>query len=243
MADSKFKRALNYSFQQEMDEIPPQYELERKYVFSHEFEEKMKKLIKDVNKKYVYAFGLVLPRYTVGILLLVIAMAAILAMRSKNILDRSTARLFFSVAELIIVLIFGVSIKSAGTELTKTPQSAFSGSEEDNTAPELEFEIPVSPLSYSKSNEYRTTTLHTVEYKDAVGRIIYYERISINGGFLPKIDTPENINSCRVHRWEAIWFEKDGQTNLVWADSFYRYTLKGMCNIDMLMEMAESLYK
>ena len=243
MADSKFKRALNYSFQQEMDEIPPQYELERKYVFSHEFEEKMRKLIKDVNKKYVYAFGLVLPRYTVGVLLLIIAMAAVLAMRNRNMLDRPTARLLFSVAELIIVLIFGVSIKSAGTELTRTPQSAFSGSEEDNTAPELEFEIPVSPLSYSKSNEYRTTTLHTVEYRDAVGRVIYYERISINGGLLTKIDTPEHINSCRVHRWEAIWFEKDGQTNLVWADSFYRYTLKGMCNIDMLMEMAESLYK
>ncbi len=243
MADSKFRQALDYSFRQEMDEIPPQYELERKYIFSVDFEEKMKKLINSVNQKYVYAFGLVLPRYAIGILLIIITGIAVLTMRSRNILDRSTARLVFSVAELLIVLVFGVSLKSTGTKMATTLQTGFSDSEQDTSAPELEFIIPVSPLSYSKSNEYRTTTLHTVEYKDAVGRVIYYERIPINGGVLTKIDTPEQVNSCKVHQWEAIWFEKDSWTNLVWADTFYRYTLKGVCDVDMLMKMAESLYK
>ena len=53
MADSKFRRALNYSFQQEMNEIPSQYELERKYVFSQDFEEKMKKTVQE-NKTVLY---------------------------------------------------------------------------------------------------------------------------------------------------------------------------------------------
>lgn len=243
MADSKFKRALNYSFQQEMDEIPPQYELEKKYVFSQDFEEKMKKLIKSVNKKYVYAFGLVLPRYAIGILMIVIAGSVVLMLRSRNILDRSTARLVFSIAELLVLLMFGVSLKSAGSKMTTSIQTGFSDTDEETHATELEFNIPVSPVNYSKSNEYRTTTLHTVEYKDAVGRVIYYERIPINGGVLTKIDTPDNINSCKVHQWEAIWFEKNSQTHLVWADSLYRYILKGDCETGTLIKMAESLYK
>lgn len=244
MADSKFRRALNYSFLQEIDEAPSQYELERKYVFSQDFEEKMKKLIKDVNRKYFVVAGFVLPKYTIGVVVMIAVAVAVLTMRYKNIIDRSTARFIFSLSEITILAIFGVSTRQVGHNMTRTMQTGFTDFEDEAQQQyELEFPVPVSPLNYSKSGEYRTTTLHTIQYKDIAGRLIDYERVNISDGVLTKIDTPEQINSCKVHHCEAIWFEKGNEIILVWADDFYRYILKGVCDIDVLIKMAESIYK
>ena len=241
MADSKLKRAVDYAFKHSIADMPSQWELENRYSFSARFEEKMAQLIKSVNKKYFTLFGFTFPRYTIGLLFTVAAGVTVGVMRYRDIIDYNQSRLIFAMAELILITVFGISAKKISYNMTRTLQTGFADYEEAEQEDDLEFNAPLPPENYEKTSEYRTTSSHTMEFTDAAGRIIYYNRIDIRTGVLNKIDSPDNINTTKIGEWHAIWFEKDGLTNLVWADDKYRYQLKGNCSIDKLTQMAESL--
>ncbi len=241
MADSKFKRALDYSFNREMNEIPSRQELESRYSFSESFENRMEKLINEMKKKYFNIFGLPVSRYAVCFVLMALVAIVVIILRYKNLVSYSDARFIFTISELLLLAIFGINTRKISYNMTRTLQTGFVDYEEaEDTADELEFPIPEPPESYEKTSEYRTTN-HTVEYKDTVGRVINYIRIDIRSGMLPKIETPDKVNAIKVGQREAVWFIKDGLTSLIWADKKYRYQLTGSCNIEKLIKMAESI--
>lgn len=242
MADNKFKHALEYAFNQEINEMPSRYELESRYSFSENFEIKMEKLIKEMKKKYFNLFGLSVSRYNVCFVLMALAALIVFILKYKNIVSYSDARFILAITELLLLAIFGINIKKGDYTMPQTLQTGFADYEKDeSTADELEFPIPVPPENYEKTNEYRTTTNHTVEYTDTMGRVINYTRIDIHSGILPKIETSDKVTALKVGQWEAIWFIKDNLTNLVWADNRYRYQLTGSCSIENLIKMAESI--
>ncbi len=242
MADNKFKRALDYAFNQEMNEMPPQYELESRYSFSENFENRMEKLISEMKKKYFNILGLSVSRYAVCFVLMALVAIIVIILRYKNIVNYSDARFIFAISELLLLGIFGINTGKTSHNMTRTLRTGFADYEEtEGNADELEFSIPVPPENYEKTSEYRTTTDHTVEYTDTLGRVINYIRIDIRSGTLPKIETPDKVTALKVDQWEAIWFVKDGLTNLIWADKKYRYQLTGNCSIEKLIKMAESI--
>lgn len=241
MAENKLKRAFEYAFMLEMDEIPAPQELETIYSFSDEFESKMAKLTEKVKKQYFTVLGFPFSKYAIGISLMFLSALAVFLLKYKNIIDRSTSRLIFTAVEFFILSVFGVSLRRVNHDMTRTARTGFTEYEEPAAAEELEFPLPVPPEDYRKTNEYRTTTTHTAEYTDVAGRKISYSRIDIRTGVLTKIDTPSSLNTTRVGQLEAVWFIKDGQTNLIWADKRYRYQLTGMCDIKTLTEMAQTI--
>ncbi|MBR4036887.1 MAG: hypothetical protein IKJ05_09225, partial [Oscillospiraceae bacterium] len=205
MADSKLKRALIYAFNQNIDDMPPIQELEHRYSFSERFEEKMELLIHSVNKKYYCIFGFTFPKYILGLIFTMAVAISIAMLKYRDIIDYSQARFLFAVAELILLTVFGISTKKISYNMTRTLQTGFKDYDETEQEDDLKFPVPVPPENYTKTNEYRTSSSHNMEFTDTIGRIIYYNRIDIRTGVLNKIDSPDEVKTIRVGQWHAVW--------------------------------------
>ena len=242
MKNNLLKSALETVYMQEMDSIPPQQILESEYSFSAAFKAKMEDMIKQANRDYITVFGIAAPRNRLVLALAALILLPVGWLYYKGIIDRSAARLSVAVAEFFLLAAFGTNMRRETRRFTGGYSTAFADGEENPQGQELEFSLPVPPEGYTKTNEYRTTVSHMIEYKDALGRIILYTRVNIEQGVLTRIDTDNaDVSRISINGNDAALFVKDGQTNLVWADKFYRYHLKGSCTKEMLTEMADSI--
>lgn len=243
MGKNKLKTALETVYMQEMGSIPSDIILEKEYSFSAAFKARMEDIIKQVNRDYITVFGIAAPRTSVVLFLAAFILLPVGWLYYKGMIDRSAARLSVAVAEFFLLAAFGTNMRKETRNFTRGYKTAFTDSDDDGeTPPELEFSIPAAPEGYTKTEEYRTTVNHMVEYKDILGRTINFNRIDIHHGVLTKIDTAGSVTTkMDIKGAEAVCFVKDGLTNLVWADKNYRYHLKGDCTAEMLKEMAESI--
>ncbi len=243
MKKSKLKSALQMVYMQEADSYPSECELEKQYSFSVAFKIKMEELAEQTNKQYITLLGRAIPRTTLVLVLAATIIIPVGRLYCTGAVHRSTARLIFGVAEIILLCAFGTNVRNTSRSFTRSYKTAFTDSDEEDELPQqLDFALPVPPVGYEKTSEYRTTVTHTAEYTDSLGRTISYSRIDIKQGMLTKIDTAGvQLTQLEIKGTEAVYFIKDGMTNIVWADRHYRYHIKGSCSPDKLIKMAETI--
>lgn len=243
MKNSKLKSALKEVYIQEINSFPPEYELAKQYSFSAAFKVKVEELAQRTNRQYITLLGWAVPRTVLVLILAAVIVIPVGWLYYTGIVNLSTARLIFGMSEIALLYAFGTNVRNASRSFTRSYKTAFTdGSQEEEQPPPLDFALPVPPDGYVKTNEYRSTVSHTAEFTDSLGRKINYSRININQGVLTKIDTAGiQLTKLEINGNEAAVFVKDGATNLVWADRYYRYHITGTCSPDKLIKMAETL--
>lgn len=103
---------------------------------------------------------------------------------------------------------------------------------------------PKTPSNYTIMEETPEKETVTVEYfnRDDGTAISYVQDTGVSAGGL-SIDNDDNsFTRTSVHGWQGYMSEKNKDVFIIWSDGIYLYTLSGNCNIDILWQMADSLY-
>lgn len=205
-----------------MSRIPPEEELD--HVFSHRFERKMKKLIRDERRtpteRKVYR----------GLKIAFAALAVVVLLVFGSAMSVKAYR--FRIVEFFVEVF---------TELT-----SYSVKEE---LPDVEELVPVEPSyvpeGFVESERVRNDLCYYIMYENDEKEQIHYEQTAIGvvGRFW---DTEKSYNrEVKVKGQKISIVEEAGVYTLYWKDDRYVYSIQGAGEIDVeiLLEMARSMIK
>lgn len=205
-----------------MSRIPPEEELD--HVFSHRFERKMKKLIKDERRtpteRKVYR----------GLKIAFAALAVVVLLVFGSAMSVKAYR--FRIVEFFVEVF---------TELT-----SYSVKEE---LPDVEELVPVEPSyvpeGFVESKCVEDDSGYYLVYENIEGEQIHYEQMVV-GAVGIFWDTEKSDNrEVKVKGQKISIVEEIGVYTLYWKDDWYVYRIQGVgdINVDALLKMARSVIK
>lgn len=258
MYKNKLKTALQQAVMMEMESLPDESILAGKYSFSTNFQRRIDRLIKETDDKYITVFDRSIDKKRIVYAILATGLLFTAVFYRNGALNYRQIRYVIIIMEMILLGMFGTTVKKISTDITRSYKTAFVDGEENEdeeldlpvmwpvTRPvhTMKYLLPQVPAGYVKKQEYRDVTSHTAEFSDGLGRKISYSRYELYNGVLKRIKSKDApLTKLTVNGCNAVSFVLEGQANLVWVDKHYLYHLCGDCKTELLTEMAESMKK
>ena len=261
MSKDILKKAAADAMEKELSYIPSEKELSGQYTFSESFLQKMESLFRYVNRTYMDIRGILLKREHILVFLLAAFNLAVLAVSSATGIKWRDIRFICSIGTLIILSFFAPRKDKDGS--SRQQEEDFGGSYMRRHAPamidtsgvdpspypyrryprkELEYIIPTVPQDYSVEKDIRSASTHIVEFRDIAGRSLTYEKRLLKDAVLVTVD-PYAVKAEEfiLNGCDAICFEKDGETHILWEDKYHQLYLHSADSKDTLMQTAENI--
>ena len=218
MNDELLKQALEEVMIRELDSMPGESELQKRYRFSEDFEGKMDLLIRATNRRYV-----TIGRYTIRKVMLAALLAVLFLTGCIGIKPIREAVIHFLVKENSdnsdIVFPYHDERKDAGFVIHE----------------------PDVPNGYVIRSEYRDEGYYEVNYSGSDHETLTYIQMIPDGTNI-NVDTEDiSLNHIEIHGYEGRQYSKEGTNNIFWTDENCFYSLSGTCEMSVLEKMAEEL--
>lgn len=221
MANDILKEALKISMEKELEIIPSNASLNDGYVFSVEFEKKMKRLIKKANIKYININKFRIRKSILAASLIIAIAAASMSVEAIRLpIIRLTEKIYTEFSEILFQ------------------------NEENIKVPETIEEIYVPsyvPEGYTLLEEENLKLMHFLFYTNEKGQEISVEQFTLSVGMAVDTEgiTTENIT---INKMDGIIYEKRGLTTIIVNDNKYVHLISGYENREELIKVVESLY-
>ena len=220
MGDKMFKEALQIYMDREFERLTKEIESSPKYKFSLEFEQKVKSLIRETNRKYI-----TVGRYTIRRIALIAIIAALFLTGSVGIKP---------VREAIIQYWIDLTDKNTTISIERNQEAWKMDFEVSEIDIPSEFEL-VSKEIREEVGLYRS------EYIGKNGERIYYKQIGAEN-IVANLDTENAIvYEIEIKGRHFKCIEEKSMNYVVWVDEYYYYQLCGTCEIEVLVEMIKEV--
>lgn len=221
MAKEILKEALEASMRKELETIPSNSSLSDSHVFSVEFEEKMKRLMKRVNIKYININKFRIRKSILAASLIIAIAAASMSVEAIRLpIIRLTEKIYTEFSEILF------------------------HNEESIKVPETIEEVYVPsyiPEGYTLLEEEDLKLMYFLFYTNEKGQEISVEQFTLSVSMAVDTEdiTTENIT---INGMNGIIYSKRGLTTIIVNDNRYVHLISGYENREELIKVAESLH-
>lgn len=220
MANELLIEALIASMEGELETIP--LNLKDYHTFSKEFEQKMKRLIKKSNIKYMNFSRFRIRKSIVAASLIIIIAAASMSVEAVRLpVIRLTEKIYSEFSEILF----------ENEDNIEVPQKI-----------EAVYVPAYIPKGYTLKEEVKEMrSMHFLYYIDEEGQEIAIEQFTLSVGMA--VDT-EGITTeeITINNMKGIIYSKRGLTTIIINDNSYVHLVSGYESREELIKVAESLY-
>lgn len=220
MGDKMFKEALQIYMDREFERLTKEIESSPKYKFSLEFEQKVKSLIRETNRKYV-----TLGRYTIRRIALIAIIVALFLTGCVGIKP---------VREAIIQYWIDFTDKNTTISIERNQDILNIDFELYQIAVPKEYRL-ISEEIEKEIGWYRS------EYLGSKGEKIYYKQV-LAENTVSVLDT-ENavVYEMELNEKHIKCIEDNNINQIVWSNENYYFHLCGTCDMEILIDLVKEV--
>lgn len=219
---SELRMALAEWNVREMEGIPPLEELEGAHTFSDNFEARMEKIIRRYRRRFVEGTNYTIRKSWIAAAILILALSLSMSVEASR---KRIVQFFVEMFERYS------DIRYDERDVRYAPDRIREYREPDWGEEYEVVERTEEPFLYVKA--YNVCEQATIIYRQRVVEETA-GRVNTENIVLHEIELMNNI--------KARYFNSNGVLVLIWTDEYY-YELQGECSVDILIELAESMYK
>lgn len=233
---NKIKAMTDAYLDRQLDNLPSEEEIAKYQVLSDRFLRRMDRLVRKARRKQSKFNGEATisqskPKYKIRKRLLVVAIiCSILASAVSVYANREVVVDFIiQVFETFTSIMFQTSTK---------PSVTITGEDQSNN---IANHLPTSiPKGYKTVDRIITSSLVEIIYANKSGAELIFDKMMKDGTQMGLDTEGIELEKLTVNGYSGVFFTKNGQSSLVWADDSYAYSIIGVINKDEMMNLAIS---